>query len=178
MKLAPALLVAIVACQEGNTQQTDSPADTQQQSRVTPSAPAAGVQFDTASLTVVTAQKTLPVHVEIAARIDQRAFGLMDRDALAPDAGMIFLYDAPQPGNAGFWMYRTRIPLDIAFFDSTGRIVAVLQMQPCTSMQSSDCPPYNPNASYFGALEMNANWFADNGVKVGDRVVLPGRVGG
>jgi uncharacterized protein len=179
MRIVAALLIAAVGCQEANTQQTDETAAPEQQGRgVTPSAPVSGVKFDTASASVVTAAKTIPLHVEIAARADQRAFGLMDRDQLAPDAGMIFLYDSAQPGDAGFWMYRTRIPLGIAFFDSTGKIVSILQMVPCTSLQTSNCPSYSPNASYFGALEVNANFFEDNGVKVGDRIVLPGRIGG
>lgn len=183
MKIATmvVLLVAATACQEANTQQNDAADAQHQQSSVTPSAPLTGVQFDTASAQLITAATTINVHVEIAERSDQRAFGLMDRDSLGANAGMIFLYDAPQPGTAGFWMYRTRIPLDIAFFDSAGRIVSILQMSPCLSTQQSVCTAaardYMPNQSYFGALEMNAGFFESHAIKAGDRVRLPGRVG-
>jgi uncharacterized membrane protein (UPF0127 family) len=138
----------------------------------------APVSFDSAVATLTTSSRTIEMTVEIAERADQRAYGLMDRDELDAESGMIFLYDEPQHRDSGFWMYRTRIPLDIAYFDGAGRIVAIHQMMPCTSLDAARCTGYSAGVEYFGALETNRGWFARNGVGVGDRITLPGRIGG
>jgi hypothetical protein len=135
------------------------------------------VSFDTATLTFVTGSDTIAMPVEIAESADQRAYGLMDRDELHPDAGMIFLYDQMQNEDTGFWMYRTRFPLDIAFFDGAGRIQAVRQMIPCMSTDAAQCVGYAAGVPYFGAVEANRGYFARRAIGVGDRIVLPGRIG-
>src|SRR5690606_9073159 len=113
------------ACADAADDAAPSPADS---AAPVSSAPPAAMSFDTASLTFITASDTIAMPVEIAERQEQRAYGLMDRDELPADAGMIFLYDQQQPANSAFWMYRTRIPLDIAYFDGAGRILAIRQM--------------------------------------------------
>ena len=132
--------------------------------------------FDSALVRIETAADTHQVRVEVAEREDQRGFGLMDRPTLDADAGMVFLYDAPQHPSSGFWMYRTRIPLDIAFFDGAGSIVAILQMAPCASSDPEQCRAaaanYSPGKAYVGALEVNRGYFARNGVQVGDRITV------
>ncbi|HUF51091.1 MAG TPA: DUF192 domain-containing protein [Longimicrobiales bacterium] len=135
-------------------------------------------EFESAAAHIVTGADTILLRVELARTVDQQAFGLMDRDSLPQDAGMIFLYEQQQAGQSAFYMYRTRIPLDIAFFDGAGRISAILQMVPCTSAVPDACPRYAPNAPYFGALEVNRGFMQQHGVAVGDRIVLPGRIGG
>jgi uncharacterized protein len=129
-------------------------------------------QFDSARVRIETAADTHHVRVEVAEREDQRARGLMERLSLDDDAGMVFLYPDMQPGSAGFWMYRTRIPLDIAFFDGAGRIVSIRQMEPCATPDPGRCPSYAPGAAYLGALEVNRGWLARHGVGVGDRIVV------
>lgn len=173
LRLALAALV-ITACGDG-----DEPA-VEDGASPTPSAPAApaAVSFDTATLMFITSTDTIPMTAEVAARADQRAYGLMDRDELGAGDGMIFLYDEAQSGDTGFWMYRTRIPLDIAYFDGAGRIVAIQQMMPCTSLDPARCTGYAAGVPFFGAVEANRGYFVRNGIGVGDRVVLPGRIGG
>ncbi|WP_112310057.1 DUF192 domain-containing protein [Pseudogemmobacter bohemicus] len=61
--------------------------------------------------------------VEIADTAASRARGLMYRETLAPDAGMLFVYDSPR--RAEFWMKNTLIPLDIIFADAQGRVTVV-----------------------------------------------------
>ena len=135
------------------------------------------VSFDTATIIFITSSDSIRMNAEVAARADQRAYGLMDRDELDADAGMIFLYDDVQSGDTGFWMYRTRIPLDIAYFDGAGSIVAIQQMMPCTSIDPARCTGYAAGVPFFGAVEASRGYFTRNRIRVGDRVVMPGRLG-
>jgi uncharacterized protein len=130
------------------------------------------IQWDTGTVRIYTATDTFVLSVEIAERADQRAYGLMERPTLPEDAGMIFLYPGEQAGQVGFWMFRTRIPLDIAFLDADGVILTILAMEPCPSPEPRSCPSYPPNVPYRAALEVNQGYFARRGIGVGDRVVL------
>jgi uncharacterized membrane protein (UPF0127 family) len=132
------------------------------------------IPFDTAALTISGDSTTRRLLVEVARTEEERAFGLMQRPSLADSSGMVFLYDTPQPGTSGFWMFQTHVPLDIAFFDSAGAIVAVLQMEPCPSPYPDVCRSYAPGVPYVGALEVNRGWFARQGLGVGARVDLSG----
>ena len=128
--------------------------------------------FDTASVRIAARKDTTRVTVLLAESQEQHTLGLMERRSLAPNAGMLFLYPATQPATAGYWMFRTRIPLDIAFVDRTGLIRSILTMQPCTSDLAMGCPTYPPGAAYRATLEANAGFFARIGARVGDRVLL------
>lgn len=130
------------------------------------------VTFEVGTVRIEAGADTLELRVELAEREDQRAHGLMERDRLDPDAGMLFRYDSPQDGESGFWMYRTRIPLDIAFMDQDGRIVAIEAMEPCPSPNPRLCRIYSPGVGYSSALEVNRGYFAQHGVEIGHRVVL------
>ena len=127
-------------------------------------APEAG-PFERATVVIETKQGPVRVSVEVAESDDQRALGLMLRESLPPDAGMVFLYDEETTG--GFWMKNTLIPLSIAFFDGSGKIVRILDMEPC---REDPCTVYEPGVPYRGALEVNRGFFRRAGVEVGDRV--------
>lgn len=101
--------------------------------------------------------------VEVAQTDEQRQQGLMGREELAGDSGMVFLFGEPHEG--GFWMKDTLIPLSIAFWDEDGRVVTILDMEPC---EADPCPTYDPGKAYTGAVEVNRGWFEENGVEVGD----------
>ncbi len=107
------------------------------------------------------------VRVEVADDDEERQVGLMNRESLPADAGMIFLFDGATSG--GFWMKNTLIPLSIAFADEDGTIVAILDMEPC---EADPCEVYDPGVSYASALEVNQGAFSDWGVAVGDRLTL------
>lgn len=128
--------------------------------------------FDTTVVSVLTAADTIDIRAEVAATDAQRQLGLMERTQLSDSAGMIFIYEEVQDTFGGFWMYRTRIPLDIAFIDTTNTIVTIRAMQPCESPNAQLCPTYAPSAPYQKALEVNLGWFERHGVKVGDRVLV------
>jgi uncharacterized protein len=115
--------------------------------------------------------------VEVARTQHQRSRGLMERDHLDRDAGMLFLYRERQSSRNGFWMYRTRIPLDIAFIDEDGRIVSIHRMEPCESANPRGCPVTRPKAGYRAALEVNAGVLERLGVEEGDCVSWPGSGG-
>jgi uncharacterized membrane protein (UPF0127 family) len=143
----------------------------------TPGGEAPGVEpaviFDSARVLLVTGRDTVPLAVEVAATAEQWTMGLMDRDALAEHAGMLFVSGAPRTADQAFWMFRTRIPLDVAFLDEAGTIVAIRSMEPCASPEPRWCPSYAPGVPYRDALEVNRGYFARAGIEVGDRVVLP-----
>jgi uncharacterized membrane protein (UPF0127 family) len=107
------------------------------------------------------------VHVSIAETPEARIRGLMHVEELDEDAGMVFLYTWPV--SHSFWMKDTLIPLSIAFWDETGTIRAILDMEPCPK---EPCPLYDPGVSWLGAVEVNQGFFEERGVEIGDRVRL------
>ena len=125
------------------------------------------MSFDTARVRLAGSHDTLRLTLEIARSAEQRSMGLMERRQLADSAGMLFVFDSTQAPDAGFWMYRTRIPLDIAFLDSAGVIRAVRQMVPCPGTIAEGCPSYTPDVPYRYALEVSAGYFARHDVTVG-----------
>jgi uncharacterized membrane protein (UPF0127 family) len=128
--------------------------------------------FDTATVRLASRRDTMRLSLELARSRAQQTMGLMERRQLAETAGMLFVYDSTQAPDAGFWMYRTRIPLDIAFIDSAGVIRAILPMVPCTATLIEGCPSYPPNVPYHYALEMNTGFFARHGIGVGDALLV------
>jgi len=107
------------------------------------------------------------IQAEIAATEESRSYGLMNRSALPPDHGMLFVFDAP--AQACFWMKNTLLPLSVAFIGDDGRIVNIEAMQPQTL--ESHCP-LRP-VRY--ALEMPQGWFAERQLGSGTLVTpLPG----
>jgi uncharacterized membrane protein (UPF0127 family) len=130
------------------------------------------LHFDTAAVRLITQTDTIRLAVELAVSSEQKSTGLMERRQLADSEGMLFVYDSVQPPDAGFWMYRTRIPLDIAYIDPAGRIRAIELMVPCESAIPQSCPTYPPGVPYQYALEVNGGFFARRRVTVGDAIFL------
>jgi uncharacterized membrane protein (UPF0127 family) len=116
---------------------------------------------------IETADGEEEIAVEIADTPEERARGLMGRESLPEDSGMIFVY--PEPTEGAYWMRNTLIPLSIAFYDSNGEILRILDMEPC---RRDPCPLYDPGVPYVGALEVNQGAFERLGVREGDRVEL------
>lgn len=154
--LAPSLLLCLVACNE-------RPADSEDE-RILP--------FDSIDVRIASDRDTVIVRAELALSGEQKTLGLMERRHVSENAGMLFVYDSTQAPDAGFWMYRTRIPLDIAFIDSAGVIRAILAMLPCETTIPEGCPTYPPKVPYRYALEVNAGFFQRHAITVGGRVML------
>jgi len=115
---------------------------------------------------------TVPVTLEVASTSEQRQIGLMGRTSLAPKAGMLFEYREPREAGHGFWMYKTLIPLDIAYLNQSGVIGNIRQMVPCASASGSGCPTYAAGVPFIKAVEMSAGFFREHGIKRGDRLLL------
>ena len=108
-----------------------------------------------------------PVAVELARTDAERARGLMWRTSLAPDAGMLFLFDESEVHS--FWMQNTLIPLDMIFIDDGGRIVGIVARAApqTTTGRSVDAP-----SRY--VLEVNGGWAEAHGLSAGDHVRFEG----
>lgn len=120
----------------------------------------------------VSAAGTVPVKLEVASSSEQRLKGLMGRTSLAPDAGMLFEYSEPREASHGFWMYKTLIPLDIAYLNEDGVIGSIRQMVPCASASGAGCPTYPAGVPFIQAVEMNAGFFQKHEIRTGDRLFL------
>lgn len=125
-------------------------------------------------MAVVSGADTLFLTVEVASTPAQWERGLMERDELEPDGGLLFLFSEPRAADDAFWMWRTPIPLDLAALDADGTVTAILSMEPCDAPVPERCPAYVPGVPHHAALEVNRGWFARNGVGTGAVVVLPG----
>jgi len=99
------------------------------------------------------------IRAEVAADFSTRAQGLMYRKSLAPNAGMLFIFDANDI--YCMWMKNTLIPLSVAFLDERGAIINIEDMQPHSEESHCAARP----ARY--ALEMSRGWFAQRGIKPG-----------
>lgn len=157
LALIVAMAGAVASCESGTSEAADY---------------GSVVAFDSTSLKIVTGSDTVRLFVEVARTTAQKTQGLMERPSLPDSTGMLFVYQEDQPADAGFWMFRTRISLDIAFADSAGAIVSIRTMEPCTARLAAGCPTYAPGAEYRYALEVNAGFFARHGVRVGSRLIL------
>jgi uncharacterized membrane protein (UPF0127 family) len=105
--------------------------------------------------------------LEVAADDEARTRGLMRRDSMPADHGMIFVFMRPQ--KLGFWMRNTRIPLDIVYIDEHGKVDSVKQMQPYVET------PVSSEGEVKYAIELNQGQAASAGVKAGDVVEVPAR---
>ena len=104
--------------------------------------------------------------IEIARTPDEMERGLMFRDRLPPDHGMLFLYEDDR--RVSFWMKNTLIPLDLIFADSTGRIVQIAEraVPLSTALISSD-------RAVRAVLEVNGGTADRLHIGIGDRLIHP-----
>ena len=115
--------------------------------------------------TLRTTKLTAGIHVitaEIASTPQSRMIGLMMRERVAPNHGMVFVFE--DKSQHCFWMRNTLIPLSIAFIDDDGTIVNIADMTP--KSEASTCP--QRPVRY--ALEMDQGWFAKRGVTAGNKI--------
>ena len=104
-----------------------------------------------------------PITIEIASTPDEQSKGLMNRDHLDPDCGMLFCYDSPQ--DLSFWMKNTSVPLSIAFIDDEGRIANIEDMNPHDENRVTSSRPCR------WALETNRGWFKERNIGIGSKIL-------
>ena len=109
--------------------------------------------------------KEKKIKVEVVRTDEEKAKGLMFREKLGKNEGMLFVFEREEI--LSFWMKNTRIPLSIAFIAKDGKIVDIQDMEPFDLRSHVSARP----AQY--ALEVNQGWFKKNGIEVGDEVKLP-----
>lgn len=114
-------------------------------------------------LNITTKTGQLQLQVEVADTDKLREKGLMFRDSLPDNGGMLFVYEAPQP--AAMWMKNTRIPLDILFIDEEKRIINIHE----EAIPYSEVPLFSRRSARY-ALELNGGAVEKNGIKAGDKV--------
>ena len=114
-------------------------------------------------LSIETATGSHDYLVEVARTAEEQARGLMFRQKMAPDRGMIFPHDPPRP--AAFWMKDTYLPLDMIFITADGRVESVAADTVPLSTQS-----YRSQGPVAAVLELNAGEAARMGLRPGDRV--------
>jgi uncharacterized membrane protein (UPF0127 family) len=116
------------------------------------------------ALEIVTGKGRVRFQVEIAATPAQQKRGLMFRESLAPDRGMLFTYAKPRP--AAFWMKNTLIPLDIIYIAPNGRVLSIAR-----NARPHDETPIASGGMVLGVLEIAGGRAAQLGVLPGDRVM-------
>lgn len=136
-----------------------------------PGTTGAGTPMPSATLVFTnSAGERVELVAEIADEPEERARGLMFRESMPEDHGMVFIYDEDHLG--GFYMKDTLIPLSIAFVAADGTIVDIQDMEPET------LDTHRPPKPYRHAIEANQGWFERNGIAPGDRVEIPASVTG
>jgi len=100
------------------------------------------------------------VAMQIAALPAELQQGLMFRQTMGSDEGMLFVFTTPQ--QMGFWMRNTILPLDIGYIDSTGELKEIYPMYPL-----DEKPVSSRSHAIQYCLEMNQGWYARHGVKAG-----------
>ena len=105
----------------------------------------------------------LPLKLEIPVTPTEFKLGLMFRENLDEDCGMLFVFS--ESSEKSFHMNHTQIPLDIAFINASGIIESIKELKPLNPV------PVYSDAEVLYALEVNRGWFAENNVNIGDQIL-------
>jgi len=109
------------------------------------------------------------IRVEVVTHPIDMMRGMMFRDSLAADRGMLFIHG--EPGNYSYWMYQVRVPLDIIWMDRSRRIVEIsANTPPCKSEKGSECPKYGGTKKALFVLELAGGMAARYRLDVGGEI--------
>jgi uncharacterized membrane protein (UPF0127 family) len=109
---------------------------------------------------------SVPLSVEIADTPELAQCGLMHRNFMPEEQGMLFVYE----GRNGFWNRNTLIPLSVAYISHDGRIVDILPMDATPFAGAPGVIQPDPQEPYSFVVEANAGWFERHGILIGDYV--------
>jgi uncharacterized membrane protein (UPF0127 family) len=108
--------------------------------------------------------------LELALTPEEQEQGLMYRESLPPNAGMLFVFDQPAPHH--FWMKNTMIPLDMIWMDESGRVLYVsADTPPC---KADPCSTYGPDSAAKQVLEIAGGKAKDEKVTSGSTLKIEG----
>ena len=113
--------------------------------------------------------KWIDVLIEIADDNEERMKGLMFRENLGENSGMLFIFEDDSPQS--FWMKNTLIPLDIIFINEGFEIIDIKNAVPCTT---DPCRIYSSERPAKFVLEVNSGFAAKKGISIGDKTTLNG----
>ena len=126
----------------------------------------ASITFEESPLAIDAAHDRFDFQVEMAVSPAQRSQGLMFRESLEENRGMLFDFGRPQ--RASMWMRNTYVPLDMLFIDAEGRITQIAaNTQPLSDAVVASREPVR------AVLELRGGVSAKLGIKPGDRVIHP-----
>lgn len=110
------------------------------------------------------------VSCEIANSSDEREEGLMYRDTLDADKGMLFVFEDPM--QVTFWMKNTNIPLDIVFIDANGVVINIAQANPEPGVPDYQLTTYASEGNARWVVEMNQGMCSTYGIRQGTTVTV------
>jgi uncharacterized membrane protein (UPF0127 family) len=120
-------------------------------------------------VTIVTLPDGQKIKAEVVTHAKDMMRGMMFRDSLAEDRGMLFIHGSP--GRYAYWMYQVKIPLDIIWLDASKTVVeASLNTPPCPSSSASQCPNFGGKTEAVYVLELAGGVAQKHGVRVGSRL--------
>lgn len=125
------------------------------------------IKFDTAEIEIGSRR----IKVELAQSPEQQQKGLMYRESLEADKGMLFIFPAEE--KLSFWMKNTYIDLSIAYIGKNLKIVDIQEMKATTPLETGTPPSYPSKKPAMYALEMPKHWFKKSNIKVGQSLKLP-----
>lgn|SRR5574341_176403 len=106
------------------------------------------------TVVIITTPQGMKIQAELADTTQKRATGLMFRESLPANHGMLFTFFEEQGWS--FWMKNTRIPLDIIWMNKGKRIVHIERNVPICTRADDSCPNYQPNEPAMYVLELAA----------------------
>jgi|TARA_Y100000310_G_scaffold248848_1_gene254817 hypothetical protein len=112
-------------------------------------------------------KENIKVDVEVADDLSERTQGLMFRESLNKNSGMLFIFEEEE--KHAFWMKNTLIPLDMIFISEDLEIVDIKNAIPC---EEENCKSYAPKEKAKYVLEVNGDFTTENNINIGDRIRL------
>ena len=121
---------------------------------------------DPLNLRTITLPGGKQVFAEVMFRREDMRRGMMFRESLAEDRGLLFIH--PKPNRYPYWMFNVRVPLDIIWLDREHHMVEISEnTPPCREADPGKCPQYGGKADALFVLELAAGMVAKHGLKVG-----------
>ena len=106
------------------------------------------------------------IELEAMRTLDEKQKGLMFREFLEENKGLLFLYE--EEGERDFWMKNVKLPIDIIWLDKENKIIYIEHdVPPC---QEDPCPIYSLNKKAMNVIEVNSGFTSENNINVGDEV--------